>query len=285
MTVQDEERAGLPSRIEAKRSMLAQRSRAVSPLLRMLVPDALRLTLERAAAYATDAPSTLEAMTAETEGVLDELLAAHDALDRLRECPETVPEPQLPDSGAPWSDETASQLEFRAAFTSRIAAVAPGSDVVRWNDTAYIVRTQIDGVPLIVTATFLASTSGLHRFQSRLRTSVPAATPPLDVRRARAVVDPVGRAVGVAGRRSVGDRSFDDAFIVDGGKPAALLLGPDVREALVELDRFAPRLHVYERIVELTWEGPAGRDPADLVPPEACAVVRGVRAAFAVTSQ
>jgi hypothetical protein len=248
-------------------------------LLRAMLPPRLQGTLQDLHDRALAEADSLEALTT-VDGTLDEVLAAHvevaELLPRLRECPDEVPDPPKPEVAPPWVFEEQIQLEFRAAFTSRLAEISPEAWLVRWDDTTYLSRLSVAGAPVVLSSRVDVLQGRVVGFHSALWTSVPQSVPSLDVRR-EGLLDGIGRALGVVRDARTKDNPFDEAFVVAGSAAAVSLLSPDVERALLAIQDLSPRLAVRRGIAGLSWKGGSERG-GDLMPDEVFAIVLGVRA-------
>jgi hypothetical protein len=281
--------AGLRSQIATKRGLLESRERVLPELLRAMLPAELSQTLSELRARAVDSLPTEDEAPFEVlttiDAALDEILTLHDEaanlVPKLRECPDEVPDPAKPIVSPPWVIEERAQLGFRAVLTRRLASIAPEGWLVRWDDTTYLARIRVASAPVILTSRFEMIGVQRPRFSSTARTSVPHATPALDVRR-DGFFDGLGRAIGLVRDLEVGHELFDRSFVVQGtASAAAHLLGVDVTAALLRLEGIRPRLTVGGGIAELAWGGVLGTDRAELLwPDDALGVVLGVRAAI-----
>lgn len=248
-----------------------------------MLPERLSKPIEDLRERAMAEPDSLEELTS-TDAALDEILNAHaeaaDLVPKLRECPDDVSDPPKPEMSPPWVFEERWQLTFRSAFTRRLAEIAPEAFVVRWDDTTYLSRLRIAGAPIVLSSRYSLIPGQPSTFRSTIRTSVPAQTPRLEIR-PEGLFDGVGRVIGLVHDAKVGDDELDRTFVIDGSDAALALLMPDVRHALLAMDKASldPKLVVRMGIVDLHFGKTSNNNPLEIMPDEAIAVVLGVRAA------
>jgi hypothetical protein len=272
--------AGLKSQVATKRSALASRARALSPIRRALVPRALKKRIDHHVSVASATEEDLETLTA-AEAALDALHAVYDEIDALgptvRDCPFHVEDPPRPVQAPPWLEELTPQLAFRGRLTARIERVAPGSDVLRWGDRTYLVRMRIAGAPFL-----LRARAEIHPVMNHivmhnvmLRTSVPEGLGRLELGPSAPILHAVGKALGIVEDREVGDPDFDRAYVIQADEDVAAILTADVRRALRAVGE--ARLFVVGGVCELSWGGPPS---AELLPDAAIGVLLAIRAAI-----
>ncbi len=281
--------AGLRSQVATKRAALFDREREVPPLVRALLPPALRRTIAELRPRADDGGDDLAALTAQ-EAALDGLLSAYEEAaalaPKLRTPPDEVPDPPRPEIPAPWLIEEAPLVRVNAALTARIHALSDGDSwLARWGDFAYISRLRLHGAPLVLHVALSVPQNGgpfreVDSFTSTLATSVPAGVPHLEVRRER-VYHAAARALHMAKELTLGDEVFDSMFWLTGAEETATLLAAPVRRALLGLATYGPSLVVGGGLVQLGWSGTWRNDAREILPDAAIAVVAGVRAALA----
>jgi hypothetical protein len=275
---------GLRGQIATKRVALEERRRLVTPLLRALVPDALRDAMADGVPEADEAD--MAALSA-ADGKLDALLAAHEEAiglaPKLRACPDGVPDPAYPGLPPPWVFEEAWHLDVRRVLEPRVTLVDPDAYIVRWGDRAYLARMRRAYEPVVYLAEFDFETDSLQGstfHQTWLRTSVPERVPPLEVRPERAY-HALGRALHLARELTVGDAAFDDRYWITGSAVSTELLVPAVRASLLALHSLGAVLTIGGGLVELGWSGDLRSASRELLPSEAMDVVLGIRAAVA----
>jgi hypothetical protein len=282
--------AGLRSQIATKRGLLENREQHLPALLFAMLPERIASIIKKLRDKAREEADSLETLTS-VDAALDELLAAHDEaanlLPDLRECPNTVPDPPKGELAPPWAIEESYQLGYRAMLTKRVLDIAPDAYLVRWDDPMYLSRIRVAGAPIIVTSRLSLLAGQPAVFKSTARTSVPASTPELDVRRDRVLLDGIGRAIGLVKDLKVGSEEFDDAFVVTaaqkrGSEEAAVvgMLTSDVVAALLDMRRMGPHLEVRRGIAELTWSDGYNSFAEPLMPNQAIAIMLGIRAAI-----
>lgn len=280
MTLYRDPLAGLKSQVATKRGLVEHRARELSPIVRVLLPRALRAKLD---APRPEAEGSLEALTS-TDAALDALLAAFDEAlalaPKVRDCPFDVPDPRKPRQPPPWLIEEARQRAFRLAFEERLRAIAPTSYLVRWGDLTYLARMKLAGAPLVATARGNFDVVAIATdFTSTLRTSVPDAVPPIEVKLEGSLAG-VAKALRLARDDETGDPGFDERFLVDASDGGALLLTRDVTAALSTLAPWSPTLRVRAGIAEVAWRGTFRGNGFELLHDAAFDVVLGVRAAI-----
>jgi hypothetical protein len=272
--------AGLRSQIATKRGLLETREQKLPVLLRAMLPEALAERLARLRERVVVEADSLEALTG-VDAALDEILAVHDeaaqVLPRLRDCPLDVPDPPKPPLSPPWVIEETYQLGFRSMLTRRLGQISPDAWLVRWDDSTYLSRVRVADAPIILSSRIDVTPAQPTTFRSTVRTSVPRATPVLEVRRER-LLDGIGRAIGVVRDMTIGNEAFDEAFVVDADPEATALLSADVVQSLLELEHLEPRLAVKRGIAELVWGATYDAHSEPLMPDAALAVVLGIRA-------
>lgn len=291
MTLYRDPLAGLKSQVATKRGLVEQRERELAPLMRAMLPAALRKKIDegrsrmgevRAEGDGVDERS-IETLTV-LDGVMDALVAAYDEasmmVPKLRECPLDVDDPPKPVQPPPWLIEENRQRFFRLRFEQRVGEVSSEAYVVRWGDLRYLTRLTVAGAPMVATTagSFDVGTP-MTEFTSALRTSVPSSAPPLQVK-TEGALDGVAKVLRLARDDRTGDAAFDDAFLVDGRDGGALLLTRDVTAAMTVLESFGPSLVVKRGVAELTWRGSFRGNGLDLLPDAAFSVVLGIRAAI-----
>lgn len=270
--------AGLKSQVATKRGLFESRERAMSALLRAMLPLPLQEAM-RSRRESVIEPDTLEDWT-RVDMALDEMLAAQEEAGKLipalRECAEAVPDPPKGRLAPPWAIEEPIQLEFRSRLTERVVTLDADGYVVRWDDPMYLARLRVRGSPITITSRLSANPLS---FRSTARTSVPATTPNLRVRRDR-LLDAVGRTVGLVRDWKTGHDRFDEQFIVSGDEVATCLLTNVVIEALKELHPLRPELEVRRGIAELRWGVAYARRAEPLLPTSSIAALIGIRSAI-----
>lgn len=283
MSVYRDPDGALAGQVDAKRAVLAERARALPPLLRAVAPPPTRRLLRDPSLLEGDAPTDREALLALDER-LEAALAAHDDVEarawHLRRCPHDVPDFPRPRVPAPWLIEETPVLAFRHGLARRLEAVAPGATLLRWGDHAYLARFDVAGAPLQL---FVRAKSDPNvdlgaRMEGHLRSSLPETTPGLELRPEK-LHHSLGKAVGVLHERAVGDARLDDAYFVEGDEDVVAALTPEVVEALLTLLPRAPRLVVGDGLVEVSWSGSWRQPDAVALPAAAVAIVCGVRRA------
>jgi hypothetical protein len=247
-----------------------------------MLPETLGSRLEELRERIAGEPESLAALS-RLDAALDELLVAHERaaelVPKLRECPAEVSDPPRPRVSPPWIFEEGFQLGFRAMVAKRVEAISPGAWLVRWDDTTYLSRVRIAGAPLVLSSKLTVVPAQPTTFRSTVRTSVPRATPQLEVRRERAL-DGVGRALGLINDTKVGDASFDERFVVSATPAAAALLTTDVTGALLRMEELGPRVVVKRGLLEIAWGQSYASFAEPLMPDDAIAVALGIRAAI-----
>jgi hypothetical protein len=279
--------AGLKSQVATKRGLIEQRERELAPLMRAMLPAALRQHLDegrlRAGEVREEEESSVERLTA-IDAAMDGLVMDYDEalalVPKLRECPLDVPDPPKPAQPPPWLIEENRQRFFRVRFEQRVREISPDAYVVRWGDLRYLARLHVAGAPLV------AMTGGnfdvgtvTTEFTSSLRTSVHASAPRVTVR-VKTALGSVAKALQIARDDETGDAEFDDAFLVDGPDGGALLLTPDVTAALRELAPWNVGLVVMKGIAEVSWQATFRSNGFELLHDAAFSVVLGIRAAI-----
>lgn len=272
--------AGLLSQIAMKRGLLAIREQALSALLRAMLPVGLAKTLERLRSKTDDEPESLDALT-DVDAALDSLLAAHEEaaalVPKLRECPEDVPDPPLPQMRPPWIIEETTQLDFRALFTRRLAEIERDAYVIRWDDHTYLSRFSIARAPVLTAARFDVRAGVPEHARCFARTSVPVGVPAIDLR-AEGSLHALGRVLHLVHDLKTDDGAFDRAFVLDAPPGTTALFDADVRSALVGLSALNPRLTISHGVAEITWK--SDWTPQHLIPDGVIAVLLGIRGAI-----
>jgi hypothetical protein len=296
--------AGLKSQVATKRGLVELRERELAPLMRAMLPRALRMTIDEGRSRVgevrrevdahvdadghVDADADVEGSTMESlskvDAVLDGLLVAYDEaialVPKLRDCPLDVVDPPKPALPPPWLIEEAQQRFFRVRFEQRVREVSAEAYVVRWGDLRYLTRLGVAGAPVVVTtAGNFDIATVTTEFTSTLRTSVHPSCPALGVK-VQGTIGGVAKALRLARDDETGDAEFDEAFLVDGRDGGVLLLTSDVRDALRELRRWEGALVVKNGIAEVSWSGAFRGTGFDLLPDAAFSVALGIRAAI-----
>ena len=281
MTLYRDPLAGLKSQVATKRGLLERRASELAPLIRAMLPPGLRARID---APRPDDEESIDALT-RADAALDALLAAYDEAlllaPTLRSAPLDVPDPPKPKQRPPWLIEEARQLAFRRAFEERLREVAPSSYLVRWGDLTYLARMTVAGAPIVVTARGNFDVQAFTtELTSTLRTSVPDATPRVDLK-PMGSLDGIAKALRLARDDETGDAELDESFLVDAPDGGVLLLTPDVTAAILALAAWAlPTLHVGRGIAEISWRTTfRGRGP-ELIHDAAIDVLLGIRAAI-----
>jgi hypothetical protein len=272
--------AGLRSQVATKRASLADRERAISPLVRAMLPTELTRTMTDLGARA-DAPGDDLAALSDRDVALDALLAAYDEAvalaPKLTELPNEVRDPPRPELPPPWLFEEPDVVHFKRALTEHLQTIADDEAwLVRWGDYGYLSRIRVKGAPVIVLVQ--AKLSGM--FASSIRTSIPAGVPRLEVRRESAY-DAIGRAMRLRKEIALGDEVFDEVFWISGDEATATLLVPAARRALLALSAHAPSLFVGAGLVETAFTGPSRHEINAVLPDAAVSAVLAIRNAVA----
>jgi hypothetical protein len=283
--------AGLLSQVETKRASAGEKAKAVTPVVRALLPRALRgridgllarsLPRDGAAAAALDL-DTLTRVDADLDALLMALEEALALAPGLRECPEVVRDPPPPAIPSPWSFEEPSQLDLRRRLEARIQEIDAGSFLRRWGDCTYLARFDVEGarVVFMTTVRLLNPMLTVDAFESSLRATIPRALEALHLRPER-VHHGIGKALGLAREITVGDAELDEAFFIRGAAAsAAVVLEPRPRAGLIALRAARPALRAGDGVVDLAWSGPWRGDVADVLPAAALDVVLGIRGAL-----
>jgi hypothetical protein len=279
--------AGLKSQVATKRGLVEQRERELAPLMRAMLPAALRKRIDDGRARAADVreedESSVERMTA-IDGAMDALLIDYDEalalVPKLRECPLDVPDPPKPAQPPPWLIEEQRQRFFRVRFEERVREVSPEAYVVRWGDLRYLARLKVAGAPLVaMTAGNFDVGTPSTEFTSSLRTSVHPSAPRVTVK-VKTALGGVAKVLKLARDDETGEAEFDDAFLVDGPDGGALSLTADVRAALRELEPWNVALLVRNGVADVSWEAPFRGSGFELLHDAAFSVVLGIRAAI-----
>lgn len=277
--------AGLKSQVATKRAAVA--SRELSPILRALLPDALRDALAELEPRALAEGESMEALT-DADAALDAILAHHDEAQRLspklRESSEEVADPAPPAMSPPWLMEEDRLIAFRDAFARRILELAPEAFLVRFGDFAYITRFRITGGPYAIVANaFIDPDGGLGASRCALvvRTSVPASLPSL-VLRPEGLHHVIGKALHLASELEVGDRVLDAQFWITGARATTAVLTPAVRAALDALSPLGPVLRIGNGMATLAWSGTWIHSAREVLPDAALDALVGIRAAVEI---
>jgi hypothetical protein len=110
--------AGLRSQIATKRGLIEGRERGLPEILRVMLPNVIASRLAELRPRAGRDGETFEALS-DVDVALDEMIATLDAaahaLPRLRECPDTVPDPPHPVMGPPWSSVASDPAVSKSA--------------------------------------------------------------------------------------------------------------------------------------------------------------------------
>jgi hypothetical protein len=287
--------AGLRSQVATKSATVADRQGQLPPIVRALLPERLRASLAQPAPAPADVGAEDLASLTEADAVLDRLLAAFDEAlalaPKLRECPDTVPDPPHAGLPPPWLLEERAHVVARKALQLAVETMDESAYLVRWGDFSYLTRSRVHDRPVVHLAWFNphyaspdpirddVQLGGWLRFGALVRTSVPAAIGPLEVRPER-VHHVVGRALHLASEIELGDAEFDEAFWVKGDAATATLLVAAVRRRLLFLRDRSPVLSIGGGLVELRWFGGLSAGSNELLPPAALDVVLGIRAAL-----
>lgn len=287
MTLYRDPLAGLKSQVATKRGLVEQRERELAPLIRAMLPSALRRTIDegrsRVGVVRAEDEETMEALSA-LDGGIDGLVAAYDdavaLVPKLRDCPLDVVDPPKPALPPPWLIEENRQRFFRLRFEQRVSEVWSEAYVIRWGDLRYLSRLTVAGAPLVATTSgnFDIGTPATD-FKSTLRTSVHPSAPALDVK-VQSAMGEVAKALRLARDDETGDAEFDDGFLVDGPDGGVLLLTPDVRAALRELAPLGVSLVVKGGLAEVSWAAAFRGNGFELLHDAAFSVVLGIRAAI-----
>lgn len=289
--------AGLKSQVATKRGLVEQRERELSPLLRAMLPAALRKRIDEGRARVVDVRTeherergaasageeSVEALLA-IDGAADALLAAYEEalalVPKLRECPFDVADPPKSRLPPPWLIEESRQRFFRGRFEERVKEVLHDAYVVRWSDVRYLARLKVAGAPLVAMTEGNFEVQALTTdFKSWLRTSVHRAAPPLSVK-VMGAVGGVARALRLARDDHTGHAEFDEAFLVDGPHGGVSLLTPDVTAALMHLLPWGVSLSVNGGLAEVSWGASFSGKGFELLHDAAFSAVLGIRAAI-----
>jgi hypothetical protein len=279
--------AGLKSQVATKRGLVEQRERELAPLIRAMLPDALRKTIDegrsRVVEVRDEDETTMEALTG-LDAAIDGLVAAYDdavaLVPKLRECPLDVVDPPKPALPPPWLIEENRQRFFRMRFEERVREISSDAYVVRWGDLRYLCRLKVAGAPIVATTAgnFDVAAVTTH-FTSTVRTSVHPSAPPLAVK-VQSPMGAVAKVLRLARDDETGDTGFDDAFLVDGRDAGVLLLTPDVMAALRVLEPFDVSLVVKNALAEVAWGAAFRGIGFELLHDAAFSIVLGIRAAI-----
>jgi hypothetical protein len=274
--------AGLKSQVATKRGLVELRERELAPLIRAMLPVALRQRLVSRSNGPRE-EETVDVLTA-VDAELDALLVAYDEAlalaPKLRDCPFDVRDPVKPVTEPPWLIEENRQRAFRVRYEERVREVQADAYVVRWGDVRYLTRMKVAGAPLVAaTAGNFDLETPTTLFTSTLRTSVHPAAPAVGVK-VKGALHGVAKALRLARDDETGDAAFDEAFMVDGPDGGALLLKPDVTAALRELAPWGVSLTVKSGIAEVTWGAAFRGSGFELLHDAAFSVVLGIRAAI-----
>jgi hypothetical protein len=297
--------AGLKSQVATKRGLVELRERELAPLMRAMLPAALRRTIDEGRSRVAEVRPRVEGerpggrereereegddgmnvdALSKLDAELDGLLVAYDEaiamVPKLRDCPLDVVDPPKPALPPPWLIEENRQRFFRVRFEQRVREVSSEAYIVRWGDVRYLARLDVAGAPVVVTTAGnfdIATTS--TEFTSTLRTSVHPSCPPLGVK-VQSAMGGVAKVLRLARDDETGDVEFDGAFLVDGRDAGVLLLTSDVRTALRALEPWGAALVVKNGLAEVSWSGAFRGMGVDLLLDAAFSVVLGIRAAI-----
>lgn len=277
--------AGLRSQVETKRAVAESRARALSPVVRAMLPAHIREAMTEATAEGAAAGDTVEGLST-VNAALDTLLLAYDDADaitaRLREFPDDLRQPPPCRQPPPWLIEESAVLALRHALARRLAEITPHGQISRWGDIAYIARFTLADAPFafVVKSDVLPSDGYIARFEAELRTSVPEALPPLVVKSQRPY-DSVRKALGMAHEIEVGEPAFDEAFWIEGSTDATAVLTSEVRSAMRSYRGLLTELTVGNEVASITWQGRSWNPDVNPLPQFAIDVLLAVRQAAA----
>lgn len=276
--------AGLRSQVATKRAVLESRERALSSVVRAMLPERLSQTMADLVARAASSGDSMESL-ATAEAALDGLLASYDEADtlapRLLELPDELADPPPCRMPPPWLIEEADVLALRASLSSRLEAISADATISRWGDFAYIARFTVGDMPFafVVKSDVMPSDGRVSRYEVEVRTSVPEALPRLTVK-VQGPHHTIGKALHLAREIEVGERAFDDTFWISGTAPATAILTPDVRAALMRYEDASTMLTVGHGVAAMTWEGSSWSSSKDPLPDFALDVLTGIRTAI-----
>lgn len=271
--------AGLRAQVAEKHGRLVVRLGELGPVARAIAPPRLKALREPVdlTQASIDALAALEAQ-------YDQLSADFDAfllkVERGFDAPHDVPDPPRPRDPTPYLFEEQVQLSFRRRLQERLDALAPDEQLVRWGDTGYLARFRsAEGAPMIWWVRGLAdrNATAFASFEASLRTSLPAEVGAFAVE-PETFVHRVGKAVGWVREIEVGEREFDDGFLVRGDEELAqALLSDRMRRRFVELSPCGPVLRVRDGIAELSLRGAWAEQGNDALPVAVMEIVSEVR--------
>lgn len=273
----------LAVQIAAKRAVVAEHAKRMSPVLRALAAEATRARLRDTTTLAAPLPTGVGPLT-ELDAELEALLAAYEETFaremHLRRCPHEAPRFAKPAIPPPWLIEEQPTLRFREELSARLERIAPGTTLLRWGDYAYLARFTVDRHPLelLLRARTDPTLDNFARLDAALRSSLPEGMPPLEVRPER-MTDAIGKILGVSRDISAADPPFDEAYFLTGDQDAVAALTPDVHAALLEIRPRTPTLTLGPGLVELTWTGAWRQGAVVALPDAALEIVCGVRRA------
>ena len=278
--------AGLRSQVALKRAVLVERERELTPVGRALLPEALCSTIDALRPRAIATEDSLEALS-DADSALDGILAAHDEaaakLPELRQsAADEIPDPARPAAAPPWLIEEPSLLELRAAVEASLLRIDSRATLGRFGDFAYVSRFRVGKAPYTFAIVLSTAPDDEHlgRFESYLRTSVPAALQPLVVRR-QGVHHYVGKALGIVRELELGASEFDAGFWITGSRATTAVLTAAVRRALGVLAEENPVLRIGDGLATLSWAGYWRRAMGHPVPAGAFESLAAIRAAVA----
>jgi hypothetical protein len=277
--------AGLKSQVATKRARLEEQERALSPVLRALLPSRLREAVHALRPRSQADGESIEVLS-DADSALDVILALHEEAltlaPSLRECDRDVPDPPSPGMPPPWLFEEPYLLKVRDALAAQLLESHPDARLARWGDFGYIARFRVAEAPFafVVSSEVMADTESVAHHKSSLRTTVPESVEHLEVslERMRHVV---GKALGLVRELELGVPAFDDRFWIAGSPLTTALLTPDVCHALARLTHQSPVLEIGDGVATLTWSAHWERLITEGLPEAALDVLAGIRAAVA----